>query len=356
LLPGIEQRYLPVAEAIEALGRDPGLVPIAIDPGGDGRLYFADIGEAPFLEWKYIYTIERLARENAIARSFATERDLLRHELPTHDALLPHGLIFHASRCGSTLLCKALARLPENLIVNQGGPLQYGFWSHITDGLRTAPEPSAENLRMFRNLVLLMTRRRREAYGRSFVKFISWNVVFATFIRAALPEPRALYLYRDPAEIIAIVLQETTAALRARGTPWGTMLTGLDPAITAGMGDAEFLARCYARYFETVAGAAENLNFRLAGFEQVSRRASLPRVLGEGLGWVPDTPSLERMRAQYAFDSKDDSNRTRYRGEPENLRARLRAEDLAQIDDLTRARLDALDRSPRNLTTHTKTK
>ncbi len=349
LLPGIAERKLPIPEAVAALRARPGLVPIAICPAEGGRVYFADIGQAPFVEWKFIYTIERLAKEGAIEYSFTTPIEVLDGDLPIGDALSPDGLIFHVSRCGSTLFCKALARLPENLIINQAGPLQHGFWSHLTDQWRRPLEPNAQNLRRFRNLVLLMTRRRGLEYRRCFIKFISWNVAYMDFIVQAFPNAPALYLYRDPAEIIAIVLRETTAALRARGTTWATVLSGLQPEQTSTMGEAEFLAHCYAHYFDRVIASAGPLDLRLVNYRQLRQREAFERVLAQGFGWQPAADPLAQMQSQYDYYSKDDSNRTRYRGEHENLIGQLGPDARAMVDSILGARLEALDQAEQNL-------
>lgn len=353
LLPGIEERRLSVADAREALCERPGLVPIAIRPGDDAdggsQIFFADIGDTPFLEWKYIYTIERLAKEGRIDYAFVTDFALLDEAPPVDDGMTPDGLLFHVSRCGSTLFCKALARVDSNLIINQGGPLQAGFWSALTNGYREPLVASAANLDRFRRLLLLMTRRRRSEYERCLVKFISWNTIYLEFIRAAFPEARALYLYREPSEVIATVLQETTAALQARGTPLADVLTGLPAERTRDMGDVEFLARCYGRYFEQVAEHADTLALTPVNFRQTKQRQHLPLILERGLNWHPTADELSRMQAQFDLYSKDDSNRTRYEGEDTDLLESLGDEGQRTVRALTAAATETLDRLPQNL-------
>lgn len=357
LLPGISERRLSVADAREALIERPGLVPIAIEPdhgkgkgtGGGHQLYFADILDEPFLEWKYIYTIERLAKAGRIDFAFTTDFALLDSELPVNDGMDPDGLLFHVSRCGSTLFCKALARVDSNLIINQGGPLQSGFWAALTDGWRQPLLASPENLDRFRRLLRLMTRRRRPEYQRSLVKFISWNTICVEFIRAAFPAAQALYLYREPAEVIATVLQETTAALHARGTPLADALTGLPAARTRTMGDVEFLAHCYARYFAVVAEQAEPLALSPVNFRQMVQRENLAPILQAGLGWQPRPEELARMQAQFDYYSKDDSNATRYSGEAEDLLGGLDHKARETIAQITAEATRTLDHLPRNL-------
>ena len=257
-------------------------MPVAVNPNGPGLVYFADIGDTPLVEWKYIYTIERLAAENSIKEVFSTDLALLERDDLISNGMQPHGLLFHVSRCGSTLLTKALGRSPHNLIINQGGPLQEGFWAALTDYWQRPPEINARSISMFQNLVSLMARRRRPEYRYCFVKFISWNIIYLDFVQAAFPDSAALYLYRDPVEVIATVLQETTAVLRAKGHRQAVPLSGLAPEVTAGMSDVEFLARCFANYFEIAQQGADANRLSLINYQQLKQVEAFPDILARG--------------------------------------------------------------------------
>lgn len=349
LLPAIADRRLTADAAADRLRRRPGLVPVAINPGDGGAVYFADIGDAPLVEWKHIYTIERLAKADAIDEAFAADLSILERPQAADDGMLPDGLIFHVSRCGSTLFTKALARSPLNLTINQGGPLQEGFWAAVTNHWRREPEPTERNLVMLRNLVRLMARRRRPAYRRCFIKFISWNIIYLDFIRAAFPRAPALYLYRNPVEVIATVLQETTAVLRSKGTPRAATFTGQPYADTGRMSDVEYLARCYAHYFDIVQRQAGIAGLRLVNYERLRRSESLPEVLAQGLALQPDPDELERMREQYRYYSKDDSDRTIYQGEAETLGDKLSGADKRIIMGICGDRYSDLESSAANI-------
>jgi len=349
LLPGVADTRLHAAEAAERLRRAPGLVPVAVNPEDGGWVYFADIGDAPLVEWKHIYTVERLAKAGAIGETCAAELSILERAEAAQDGLTPDGLIFHVSRCGSTLFTKALGRSPRNLVINQGGPLQEGFWAAVTDHWRHEPEPSERNLVMLRNLVRLMARRRRAEYRRCFIKFISWNIIYLDFIRRAFPEASAVYLYRDPVEVIATVLQETTAVLRSKGAPLAAMLTGLPYEQTGAMSDAAYLARCYAHYFTLARDKAAEAGLRLVNYEQLRRPENFPDVLGQGLGVHPEPDEFEQMRAQYRYYSKDDTDATLYDGEPDTLGDELSGADKRTIISIAGDRFEQLNHAVQNL-------
>lgn len=327
LLPGIGDRYLPVADAVERIQSCPGLVPVAIDPNANGRVYFADIGDTPLLEWKYIYTIERLAQENAIGETFSTDLEILQRDDLTEDCLSPMGLIFHVSRCGSTLFTKALARSPRNLVIIQGGPLQNGFWAAITNHWQHPPEVNELNIQMLRNLIKLMARRRRPEYERCILKMISWNIIYLDLICAAFPDASALYLYRNPVEVIANVLQETTAVLCAKGDLLAGELTGLSPHDTAEMSNVEYLAHCYAHYFDVALKKSEDTGLQLVNYEQLKHSEAFAHILAQGLNLKPDDLELKKMRKQYLYYSKDDTDTTLFTGDIDDMLDILPAAD-----------------------------
>ena len=349
LLPAIRDQHLPVDRAVERLQSQPGLIPVAINPTGSGSVYFADIGDTPLLEWKFIYTIQRLAEEHAISEMFFTDLTILEHEDLVSDGISPQGLIFHVSRCGSTLFTKALARSPYNLTINQGGPLQEGFWAAITDHWQHPPEISESNIGMLRNLVLLMARKRRPEYQRCFVKFISWNIIYLALIRAAFPDAAALYLYRDPIEVIATVLQETTAVLRAKGHRQAYALTGLSPRVTGSMSDVEYLAHCYANYFNVVLNKTGSSRLHLVNYSQLMDCESFADILTRGFNLRPDDAELAQMRKQYRYYSKDDSDRTIFTGDAATMLDILPRSDKQLIGEICSEGLTRLDASSWNL-------
>jgi len=349
LLPGIRDHHLPVIEAIDRIQSLPGLVPVAVNPQGNGLVYFADIGDTPLVEWKYIYTIEHLSQEKAIGEIFSTDLDILLRDDLVIDGLLPKGLIFHVSRCGSTLFSKALARSPRNLVINQGGPLQEGFWAFITDQWQHPPEINERNILMLQNLVKLMARRRRPEYEHGFIKFISWNVIYLDLICAAFPDASVLYLYRDPVEVIANVLQETTAVLRAKGHSHSRELTGLLPQDTATMNNVEYLAHCYAHYFNVVLDYSGAGGLHLVNYKQLRHLESFPDILARGFNFRPEKAELERMRKQYRYYSKDDTDTTLFSDDIDTMLDILPGSDKQTIARICNTALAQLDASELNL-------
>jgi len=349
ILPNGFRAHLTRSVAGERIRANSGLVPVAIDPDprGDARVFWADLGRHPYRESKHLYTLRVLAERNGVGETFTTDLSILDDDSLFEDGLDPAGLIFHISRCGSTLTTKALARAAGNVMISQGGPLQRGFWANATDEWRRPPSADPRTLPRLRNLVRAMTRRRRGGEERAFIKFISWNVLYIDLIAAAFPHSPALFLYRDPAQVIATVKQETTAALLARGTRQATFLTGLPEVTTERMSDAEYLATCFAQYFKCVLDSETEIacvNYKDLGPE------NFQRIIEAGLGYQASQSDLAAMREQFAYDSKDDTASPRpYSPAQEASPSHLSPDEHAAIDLRCSALLAELGSSERNL-------
>lgn len=349
LIPGILEKRLATEEAIARIRATPGMVPVAIDPegeAGEGAVLWADIGDHPFREWQFMYTIEKLSQDGLIGEAFTTDFAILQDDRILADPIEPDGFLFHISRCGSTLTAKALARSPRHVVINQGGPLQRGFWATITRDWTREAEASPENLKAFRNLVLAMTRRRQPEQVHAFVKFISWNTLYMDFAMRAFPQVPALFLYRDPVEVIASVLRETSAVLWAKGRRQAGFLIGDDWRETQEMGDVEYLARCFAHYLEVAEQASGHV--ALVNYTDISP-ASFPIMLVRGLSFRPDEEELALMLDQFRFHSKDDSDKQAFKVDSAEKRASMPDEDKRLVAQICGDLVARLDRSASNL-------
>lgn len=104
------------------------------------------------------------------------------------NSLPPTAFIFHAGRCGSTLLAQVLSRSRQNMVFSEAPPHNQ-IWRKNASG--------------FRNLVLAMGRRRLPSYRAHIVKFTSFNILRFDQIRAAFPGVPSLFLFREPGAMLA---------------------------------------------------------------------------------------------------------------------------------------------------------
>jgi len=95
----------------------------------------------------------------------------------------PQGLIFHMSRCGSTLLVRMLAADPANTAINEDPGVDRAALSGDPAALRAAAAALAGD-------------------GPLYLKLDCWAARELPLYRAAFPDTPWIFVYRDPVEVM----------------------------------------------------------------------------------------------------------------------------------------------------------
>lgn len=106
--------------------------------------------------------------------------------------LEPGAFIFHASRCGSTLISQMLAQLDEHIVISEPPAL---------DTLLRGDLPPTERCVALKGLMSAYGQRRRGVEQRLVVKLDAWNIGELPLLRECFPDTPWLFVYRDPLEI-----------------------------------------------------------------------------------------------------------------------------------------------------------
>jgi hypothetical protein len=211
------------------------------------------LGTAPLREPFYDQTLQRAQTPFNSLFAHRTNMDVLAQWHEESPGLKPSGFIFHMSRCGSTLVSRMLAGLPRHLVISEAGPV---------DALARPPlsgqvAPIERRLAWFRWMVSALGQKRTGGEERYFVKFDSRTTLDLAFIRQAFPEVPWIFVYRDPAEVLASHLSDPAPAM----IPGIVGRGGLDlpPAQALAMTPEEYGARVLGRLCEAAcAGLRES--------------------------------------------------------------------------------------------------
>ncbi|MFM5948693.1 MAG: hypothetical protein ACKOPM_05595 [Novosphingobium sp.] len=114
-----------------------------------------------------------------------------------HQSLPLHGLVFHMSRCGSTLAAQMLGAVPGHAISSEPEPLDAV--------LRWSAESGAsldQAIAAIRAIVAALGRVRIQGGTRHFIKLEVWHTLFLPLLRQALPQVNWIYLHREPTEVL----------------------------------------------------------------------------------------------------------------------------------------------------------
>jgi len=107
------------------------------------------------------------------------------------------GVIFHMSRCGSTLMSQQIAALECNIVASEPAPLDAILRAH--QRIPTLP----------REIQVSWVRAMAAALGQPrcgeqalYIKTDCWHIHQIDLIREAFPEVPWIFLYRDPIEVM----------------------------------------------------------------------------------------------------------------------------------------------------------
>ena len=304
---------LTIDQLLFELDRRSGLIPSAFDIGGR-KLVWIDLETYHPYEGFLHRAIDRFAALKQSRRSptsiveFVTDSAVLRDRRILADSIYPTGFIFHAGRCGSTLLTRILARDRRHLVIGEAAAHNQ-VWLELTNSGEVALTATEENKQVYKHLLLAMGRKRLPGYEAHFIKFTSFNILFFNFISSVFPDVPAIFLYRKPLDILAsyakappgwfasnqetlrLLLAKTTLDGREAGDPFGSPANAVTAFFTAGLRAGESGAR-YLNYPEL-------------------KPANLPAIL-RALNVSITMNQLTTMQSQFRFDSKVDHRATAF--------------------------------------------
>lgn len=325
-----------------------GYIPVDVEPTGDGYdVTWLDVGDHHFKQTKFLFAIRQLMAQQPDMASVKTDLGCLTADHFLADTLYPTGFIFHMSRCGSTLTAKALARAAENIVIDEGTPLNDGLWHYLTAGWQQpiASTESAKNV--YRNLLLTLGRRRKPAYEHFFVKFRSWNVLFIDFITQVFPDVPCLFLYRDPIEVFVSATWSPVWTLDFKGAPPGAYMTGATVAETAAMDTLTFLTYFYKGYLQAALEAKSDKLCYL-NYDHLTKE-NFPKLLRQAFSYSVPGQQMAQMQAQFDYYSKDDSDSMHFISDKEAKQQAATQEIRQAVHDDMMDLYAQLEQSQRNL-------
>jgi hypothetical protein len=244
----------------------------------------------------------------------------------------PTGFIFHASRCGSTLVAQMLASLPRNIVLSEPAILDSVLHPVFHPTTCGRPVTDAEQAQLLRAVVGALGHPRHPEEQHCFVKFSSRAIAKMPLIQSVFPDVPWIFLYREPREIMGAYLRLNNR-FPADRLPPGIADAGLiegDPAELAGMRPEEFWARVLAARF------SDALRFYQPGKSLLVNYTQLPEaVCGPMLKFFAVTCSpedIECMRRAATFNAKSPSRE--FRNDGDQKRGAVSANARALVESL----------------------
>lgn len=236
----------------------------------------------------------------------------------------PTAFIFHASRCGSTLMTRMLSRLDSHTVLSEPAPLDSALRAHYGQ-----PMDIQEQVGWIRALLNAYGQRRRGSERALVVKLDAWSIFELPLLRRCFPHTPWLFLYRDPLEI-------AVSHLHAPGRHMVPGLIGASPLAIplehGALSRPQFIARTLGKLLA-------------AGLEQCRRHggvavnyAELPQAVTGRL--APMLALDRRDAAPMLAGARHHAKRPGEVFEPDHARKRQ------AVDDATRAEVERWARQP----------
>jgi len=307
---------LPLAEATlrGALRPDPvglgrfGPAPVTLDCWpGEGWLPARSVltGGPPAFDWALFGTrqLTESFYEDSVRRTATSPLNLLLRTRTGLDALIAGaagadtvpltGLIFHMSRCGSTLLAQMLGAPTHHAVASEPEALDAILqWAQLPG---VGEDHAIAAVQAF---VAAMSRRRGSQAQRFFIKLDAWHILSLPLLRAALPDVPWVYLFRDPIEVL----------VSHRRQPGMHTVAGTMPEEIFGISDGctlapiEYAARTLKAIGEAaIEGLTQGGGMALS-YTEIA--ASVPTSIARHFGFTPSAADRESMRLVANRDAK----------------------------------------------------
>jgi hypothetical protein len=184
--------------------------------------------------------------------------------------LPPNGFIFHLSRCGSTVVSRMLAALPQNIVVSEAGALDAVLRANFRH-----PVTEEQRQTWLKWMICALGQRRNAAERHYFIKFDGWHALQLALIRRAYPDVPCLFIYRDPVEVMASQL-DRPAGWMIPGDLHPHLL-GVDAQTAFGLSPAQYRVLVLMRICQSV------LQHLRQGPVKLINHRQLPTVLDPAL-------------------------------------------------------------------------
>jgi hypothetical protein len=279
-----------------------GWLPIdAVVREGRPGLLWMDMRDVHLSEPFFQQTVARLRAQLPERREKFTEFDAVLQLEKISKRVEPTGFIFHASRCGSTLVANVCRALDDAVVVSEANAIDKLAGRFTTD---TKGERARELLYsvLLRGVVGAFAQSRLGNERRFFVKFSCCSVLYLSHIRRIWPAVPILFLYRDPTETIVSNLSNVPEWILDPDRRLLLAMLKCSAEELALMSQEELCARAIASFYESASNLAKG-KMMLLNYNQLSLSVLLSVVKFFGVSPAnQELDAITRVSLRYSKD------------------------------------------------------
>ncbi len=182
-------------------------IPLHLVPGAEWRVAWLATDGQGYTEPFFDDTLRRLRRLPANRGGELRTTPLA--ALEGVEGREPDVIVFHVSRCGSTLFAQMLAALPQHTVLAE---------PPLADEILRLPRAraattDAERIAWLRGAIASLARPHATASRRLFVKLDCWHIFDVPLVRRAFPRTPFIFLHRHPVEVLASLTRQPSMTL-----------------------------------------------------------------------------------------------------------------------------------------------
>jgi hypothetical protein len=316
----------------------PRWLPIAFELGRqEPQAHWLDFGAADLTEPFFNQTVRRIRSSQPPPIERVTGLSALTDATSGYPSVQPVGVIFHVSRCGSTLIANALRLADDLVVLSEARPVVSLFYPEILrhgNGLRE--EEYALRKHLLDQVLQLYARCADGNARRVVVKCCPVNILHIAFVRTIWPDVPFLIVIRDPLEVAMsnVTLPSHWCQLRDRPRLLGHLF-GLNGELTT----EEWYAKAIGHFTDVARGSMDQ-RCRVIDYSRLTTQTIAE--IGKYFGVELPSPISDAFQGLMASYSKDATGRRAFTADADLKQERAPAALREAVREYARAPYDLL--------------
>jgi len=216
-----------------------------------------EVFQEPFYDWGAYKWLKEQKEPHGLLLNLIDQQ----HGIINLPANKPSCVIFHVSRCGSTIVSNFFAIQAKFRVVREP--------QTINDLLLEKSEDVDKRL-VFDSLIRLFGQQNTSNTSSLILKTTSWNIFEVEFFREQLPDVPFIFVFRDPLEVMSSLLKQSNGMLLRKKNAPENYVRYLKTSTSqlAGMDDEEYTALILKAKLEKLHEIKERVRSSDLGFNE----------------------------------------------------------------------------------------
>jgi hypothetical protein len=285
------------------------------------------VGHGTFAEPFLHDTMKAAAKKHPDRAPINTDLKILEEFARLPVLTRPSAIIFHITRCGSTLVANAMKTVENSLMLSEPQPFLKLLKPSTFD---TAPYPVDDwqriRIELLRGVLAAYVQCTGQSTKYLFIKANGWAIMFIDLLRSIWPGIPCVFIYRDPVEVMVSNLRKnaTWSTLNERPLELARLFRW-PPQIGPETTIEEFFARTTGKCIEEMIEKLDDKTF-LLHYDDINT-ANLVRLL-DFIGIERSEFAIDNIEKQLKLYAKDPKQRAEF--EPDSAAKQSEASALVR--------------------------